>query len=70
MNFISAVLHHAEQREWIIRAPTIPKAALPEPGPEWLKPGEVSIDIEVPLTDHQNPASYWFIEMRPVAGTD
>jgi hypothetical protein len=58
VNFVSAVLHHAEQREWIIRAPKIPKAELPEPEPEWLNPGEVSIDIEVPLTDHQNPARY------------
>jgi hypothetical protein len=58
MNFISAILHHAEQRVWIFRAPKIPKAALPEPKPEWLTLGEVSIDIKVPLTDHQNPAGY------------
>ena len=46
MNLVSAILHYAEGREWIVRAPRIPKAEVPEPDPEWLTPDEVSALIK------------------------
>ena len=55
MNFISAVLHYAEEREWMLRAPKIPKAEVPEPDPVWLTPDEVSRlikELSKPRTRH------------------
>lgn len=46
MNLISAILHHAEELEWIVRAPKIPKCDLEEPDPEYLTPEEVSALIK------------------------
>lgn len=41
MTLISAVLHYAERREWIIRAPYIPKVEVEERAPVYLTPEEV-----------------------------
>lgn len=47
MTLISAVLHYAEEREWITRAPRIPKAVEEERDPVWLTPDEVTALINV-----------------------
>jgi integrase len=56
MSLVGAILHHAEDREWIARAPRIPKAEATLATPAWLTPDEVKKlikELSKPRTKHQ-----------------
>ena len=58
MSFVSAILHYAEDREWIVRAPRIPKAKIEVEEPEYLTPDEVKLLLEAlntPRSKHLVP---------------